>query len=142
MGELQDTVDALIGSAIRDADTFVKDQGLDAHDAELARLRIHLQGLGAAIGQVVHRVELLSGGSGPMNDLSHGEFERRLRDLGALGDCPACGSAGSDTLQEDPFGLAGSRLKVYVAVCPTCGHVNTFAPAVLESWEGADEGSG
>jgi hypothetical protein len=69
----------------------------------------------------------------------HAEFENRLRDLGALGACPACGDDEADRLDPMPFELAtphpGHVAGVYPAICPTCGQVRLFLPAVLEAEE-------
>jgi hypothetical protein len=74
--------------------------------------------------------------------LSPEEFERRLHDVGALGSCRACGGPGADQIDPSPYEIsstqAGGAVLIYVAICPTCGHVHIFTPSVLASWEEAE----
>jgi hypothetical protein len=65
------------------------------------------------------------------------EFEARLRGLGALGPCPACGNNEAGELQKTPIELEtptpGAVVGTYVAVCGRCGHLRFYVPAVLEA---------
>jgi hypothetical protein len=69
----------------------------------------------------------------------HAEFENRLRDLGALGPCPACGDEEADRLDPTLFALEGAigPLQLYLAICWTCGYVRAFTPEVLKAEERA-----
>jgi hypothetical protein len=73
--------------------------------------------------------------------LDHAEFENRLRDLGALGPCVACGDEEADKLDPTPLELPtphlGAVVGVYIAVCPRCGNLRFYAPAVIEAEEQA-----
>jgi C4-type Zn-finger protein len=73
-----------------------------------------------------------------MARFDHAEFENRLRDLGALGSCPACGDQDANRLDPSDFFLespGGGRVSVNVAICPTCGYMRVFTPEVLKAEE-------
>jgi len=74
--------------------------------------------------------------------LDHAEFENRLRDLGALGPCVACGFEEADKLDPTPVELPTpdpqAVVGVYIAVCPRCGNIRFYTPAVIEAGERAD----
>jgi len=69
--------------------------------------------------------------------LDHAEFENRLRDLGALGPCVACGFEEADKLDPTPVELPTpdpqAVVGVYIAVCPRCGKPFGFLRAGRDS---------
>jgi len=71
--------------------------------------------------------------------LTHQEFEAKLRGLGALGPCPACGNNEAGELQPVPVELQTPNpadvIGTYIAVCGRCGNLRFYFPAVLEAEE-------
>lgn len=78
-----------------------------------------------------------------LSSFDHGELENRLRDRGALQrPCPECGNTSPATIDPMKYGLQeyvgdmpGGLTELRTSICPRCGYVRVFFPAVIQADE-------